>query len=236
MMTRFLLFCLACSFSLRADMDLTSRFILRDDPSCSTVANVPLPSVWWSRPYEYLWAAQFAGPRFIVLDAACGISHPFKWHLGATCLTTWACDIDSGIANRTQMLEKSKELGTEGYNVSAQCINGKNNVRFVQASITALPSFLPRFDRIFCISVLEHLPPADRQMALWEFSRTLMTNGLVIITIDYPLCSPEELLKMANNAGLTPAGPVTMGPPPESALFNSAYGLYVYRCVLKRKF
>jgi SAM-dependent methyltransferase len=235
MLIRFLLFCLACSFSLQADIDMTSRFILQNDPSSPKVAGVALPTTWWSRPHEYCWAAQFAGPNLIVLDAACGISHPFKWYLGSTCLSAWACDNDSRIAHKAQMLEESRELGDEGYNTVARYINGNTNVHCIEASITALPSTMPRFDRIFCISTLEHLLPADRQTAFMEFSRMLMPDGLVVITMDYPECCPEEMFRMANAAGLTPAGSIIMGPPPEGALFNPAYGLHVYRCVLKRK-
>jgi SAM-dependent methyltransferase len=213
---------------------MTSRFILQKDPSSPTVADINLPSAWWSRPHEYCWAAQFAGQNLIVLDAACGISHPFKWHLGNTCLSTWACDNDWRIGHKEQILEDSKELGNEGYSTVAQYLN-RTNVHLIHSSITALPSSMPHFDRIFCISTLEHLSPNDRQLALNEFSRMLMPNGLVILTMDYPQCSPEEILKMADAAGLRPAGSFTIDPPPEGALFNSAWGLHVYRCVLKRK-
>lgn len=235
MCIRFILFCLTCFFGLRADIDLTSRFVLQDDPSSPIVANVSLPACWWSRPHEYCWAAQFSGPELVVLDAACGLPHPFKWHLGSTCLSTWACDIDSRIMDPNQILEASKELGTEGYNSIVQHVNGNTKVQFIQASITDLPSFMPRFDRIFCISTLEHISAEDRQLALNEFSRMLMFDGLVIITIDYPQCNPEEMIQMAEKAGLTPAGPVIAGPPPDGALFSPQMGLHIYRIVLKRK-
>lgn len=233
-MFRLFLFCLACSFGLGAEIDMTSRFILKSDPAVSTVANIALPAWWWSRPYEYCWAAQFTGPNLVVLDAACGISHPFKWHLSNTCLSTWACDNDWRISHKDQILEDSKELGTEGYKTVTQYLS-QSNAHLIQASITALPSSMPHFDRIFCISILEHLSPSDRQLALNEFSRMLMPNGLLILTCDFPQCSPEEIFKMADAAGLAPAGSVITNPPPEDALFNSAVGLHVYRCVFKRK-
>jgi hypothetical protein len=233
MFLRFFLFCLAFSFSLRADIDMTSRFILQNDPSSPTVADITLPSAWWSRPHEYCWAAQFAGQNLIVLDAACGISHPFKWHLGTTCLSTWACDTDWRIGHKEQILEASKELGDEGYNTVAQYLD-QTHVQLIQSSITALPSSMPHFDRIFCISTLEHLSPDDRQLALNEFSRMLMPNGLIILTVDYPACTPDALLTMAKQAGLAPAGSVVTDLPSEGALFHTAWGLRVYRCVLKR--
>jgi len=68
--------------SSETDAPTTSRFILADDPHCDTIAGIPIPQNWWSRHQEYKWAAQFAGPEYVVLDAACGISHPFKWYLG----------------------------------------------------------------------------------------------------------------------------------------------------------
>ena len=231
---RVVLFCLACSFNLQAEADLTSRFILQSDSSSSTVADVALPTAWWSRPHEYCWAAQFTGHNFVVLDAACGIPHPFKWHLGNTCRSAWACDTDWRITNTGQILEESKALGTEGCATVAQYL-GENKVHLIQASITGLPSSMPRFDRIFCISTLEHLSSNDRQLALIEFARMLNPNGLAVITMDYPECKPEEMFQIAEKAGLTPAGPVIMGPPPEGALFSSAMGLHIYRLVLKRK-
>ena len=93
------------------------------------------------------------------------------------------------------------------------------------------------FDRIFCISTLEHLPKNDIQKALKEFARKLAPNGLVIISVDYPLIDPENLFRVAASVGLVPAGNVELGLPPKNAINGSPLypSLYVYCCVLKHK-
>lgn len=58
----------------------TSRFITFDDPQLKKVI-LELPEIWWSRMYEYAWASSFVNDDHVVLDAACGICHPFKFHL-----------------------------------------------------------------------------------------------------------------------------------------------------------
>ena len=93
------------------------------------------------------------------------------------------------------------------------------------------------FDRIFCISTLEHLPKNDIKKALKEFAGKLAPNGFVIITMDYPMINPEELFEIAASVGLIPAGKAELGPPPKNAVNgNPLYPLlYVYCCVLKNR-
>ena len=109
-------------------------------------------------------------------------------------------------------------------------------VRMVCSSICDLPDYMPMFDRIFCISTLEHMSKEDIKKTLFEFSRKLTPDGLVIITLDYPLSiTPEALLEIAKSAKLIPAGNVEIGSPPKNAVNGAPYypSLYVYRCVLK---
>ena len=61
-----------------------TRFIRQSDPQTSKLI-FKLPSTWWSRPYEYAWADKFVEPGDTVLDAACGIAHPFKFYLADKC-------------------------------------------------------------------------------------------------------------------------------------------------------
>ena len=75
---------------------LESRYIRQSDPKTDTLV-FPLHPAWWSRPYEYEWARQFARSSDVVLDAACGISHPFKFWLTEHCREVHACDWDERI-------------------------------------------------------------------------------------------------------------------------------------------
>lgn len=216
-----------------ADPNVTSRFVLESDISTDTVADVPLNKAWWSRPHEYAWAAQFAGPDFVALDAACGISHPFKWLLAETCKEAWACDGDWRIGSLNRIVENIYEdLGSDAYDIVV-AKRPWEHVNLVCASICKLPSEMPKFDRIFCISTLEHLCTKDRQDALTEFSKFLAPDGLVILTVDYPEVTPKELFAAAASVGLVPAGPVELAMPPSGALHNPSW--YIYRCVLKHR-
>lgn len=220
--------------SAKKSDDLAARFMVTSDACINQLANIELHANWWSRPYEYSWATKFASPEHTVLDAACGISHPFKWYLGETCKETWACDIDSRINSADQILEETRD--DLGYNAFAK-LSAKlelfKKVHLVQASICQLPEEMPKFDRIFCISTIEHLPSIQRKMALQEFSRKLAPNGLLVLTVDYPAVIPEDLIAMAGEAGLEPLGAFELGSPPLDAV--SSMNLYIYRCVLKHK-
>jgi hypothetical protein len=212
--------------------DLKSRFILATDSKQGEFANVKLPITWWSRPFEYEWASKFIEPNFVVLDAACGIDHPFKWFLSENCLQTWACDIDIDVLDFNKMITQYDDETTKKI---AKSIPIWENINFCYASICNLPKYMPIFDRIFCISTLEHMTKNDRKKALMEFKKKLSKNGLLIITVDYPEITPEELMVMSKEVGLVPAGDYDLKLPSENALNGYPYypSFYIYRCVLK---
>ena len=222
------------TISQYTEKDLVSRFILTTDNKKEIFANITLPSSWWSHSYEYLWAEKFAGPTDIVLDGACGIQHPFKWLLAEKCNLAFACDINNTI------LDFDKILSTYDENILKKAyknIPQWKKINLLCASICNLPTSLPQFDRIFCISTLEHMSHINQKKALAEFAKKLKKNGLIIITFDYPTVIPEELFILAESVGLESASEKELGPPPLNALNGYPYYpyLYVYRCVLKHK-
>ncbi len=89
--------------------ELISRFFTFDDPKLNKVI-LKLPESWWSRPYEYAWAKSFVEQDHVVLDAACGVCHPFKFYLCNLCNNVYACDLD-------QRLLSPKEILTDMFNV-----------------------------------------------------------------------------------------------------------------------
>lgn len=207
---------------------LTSRFLVKTDPYMEQVNSVPLRSTWWSRFYEYPWAEQFAGPQFVVLDAGCGISHPFKWYLQDHCKETWACDTDRRLMNYNDILQETyNDLGEAAYFAAAENQDRWKQVHFTNDNIFNLPDTYPKMDRIFCISVLEHLLPEERAKSLRNFARTLKSDGLLILTVDYPAITPEKLLADAAAAGLVPAGPVIGGNPPADAVASGSMSVFV---------
>lgn len=131
---------------------LANRFILEKDEAVFQLAGISLRSTWWSRPYEYAWASHFVGADYVVLDAASGISHPFKWHLGQTCKETWALDIDPRIANINAIFQETKaDLGLQALETLQKSPKLHRNVNRICGSICCLPDTLPQFDHASCV-------------------------------------------------------------------------------------
>lgn len=213
---------------------LTTRFFNTNDKRMDTVV-FPLPSHWWSRFYEYAWAAEFCSENDVVLDAACGIPHPFKFYLAGKCKETHAIDGDVRI---TDYLELGKAIDeTFGKNARDNCptefIKG---VEVKHGNIAQLPYEDGMFDKVFCISALHHISDDGRQKALAEFRRVLKDDGMIILTIDYSKTSDyasmtmDELEAMAIEAGLKFASKKDSSIPENAINWNN--GLYCFRAVL----
>jgi SAM-dependent methyltransferase len=209
----------------------TSRFIRSSDAHCDVFV-VPLHRAWWSRPYEYEWAAHFAEPQHVVLDAACGISHPFKFYLGGFCAEAHAIDSDPRILSTTTIQEEvSADLGvhidlTPIVSVRRQC-----------GLITSLPYAVGQFDRIFCISVLEHLEREELRTTLREFERVLMPDGLIVLTFDVPTVSVAYFIEVVRSVPSLTFESELDTCIPDDLLTTTMYGgeLSVFRAVLKKR-
>lgn len=214
---------------------LTSRFFTTDDKRLDTVV-FPLPAAWWSRPYEYAWAAEFCKPTDVVLDAACGVCHPFKFWLADKCKVVHAVDKDERINDLTKIENAVNEVGYPRFDTlyNESFSNSLHGINFKQADITELPYKTNMFDRIFCISVIEHLPSDDRLKTLKEFRRVLKNSGQIILTADYPDASIDNVEAMANEAGLKLVGEKDSSLP-ANAICLKNHGLYCFRMVLIKK-
>ncbi|MEW6447566.1 MAG: class I SAM-dependent methyltransferase [Bacillota bacterium] len=209
----------------------TSRFFVSSDAKTEKLI-FPLPPYWWSRFYEYEWARRFCAPDDAALDAGCGICHPFKFYLSDVCREVHACDIDPRILSAEEILKDiARDFGEE---VAKRFpVKYLRQVFYCRASLTALPYRDRKFDKIYCISVLEHLPPPDIFRSLQEFKRTLKDDGLIVLTFDYPLVNFEYLAKVLSEAGLVFAGSVSFAMP-ENALYSERDRLYCFRAVLRK--
>lgn len=206
---------------------LTSRFFTVDDKRMDTFV-FPLPSHWWSRFYEYAWAAEFCKETDVVLDAACGVPHPFKFYLAENCKVVYATDIDERIID----INEIKHDVESNFNIQTgvEVLNGRDNINFKHANITELPCKNNMFDKVFCISVLEHVSDEDKAKALKEFRRVLKNNGMIILTIDYPDATMEFIEGLANEAGLKLAAGKDVTIPQGAINWNNS--LYCFRMVL----
>lgn len=207
-----------------------SRFIQQSDAS---IKRGVLPSTWWSRGREYKWATNFVGPDLVVLDAACGISHPFKFWLSEACKEVVACDFDDRVLSEEAILiDIANDFGPD----AAKDIRDSgvlDRIALAQADITSLPYADGSFDRVFCISVLEHMTGEARFQAISEFARVLKPGGFAVLTFDVPPLSPAELILLDERfefaGGFDPELP-------SDALYTAMYGgLRCFRAVLMRK-
>jgi hypothetical protein len=78
-------------------MWLQNRFIKVSDEKVDKLGSFQIPPEWWSRPHEYFWAASFLKKGDIILDAGCGIEHPFKFYATDRTEKVFAIDADERI-------------------------------------------------------------------------------------------------------------------------------------------
>lgn len=215
--------------------ELKSRFMVDTDARIDHLI-FDLPKSWWSRPYEYAWCASFAWDGAVVLDAACGISHPFKFFLGERCRLAYACDQDARINSTAEIVaEVRANIGEKAAVQAAARIRPGGPLHLAQANLAALPYEDACFDLIYCISVLEHLSVNDCLQALKEFHRTLKPSGKLILTFDYPTVNLEILRRQMDEAGLEYMADVDYNLPP-NAVHSTMWGdLYVFRAALRRR-
>lgn len=124
----------------------------------------------WSRRWEYPWAileGQVA-PGMAVLDAGAGhttfglyLAHALKAKYSAA---------DPDARSREGFVAHARRLGVDvDYRLESL-----DRTTFEDGS----------FDRVFCISVIEHLPPEVARSAFREWRRLLKPGGLLVVTMD----------------------------------------------------
>lgn len=204
-------------------MNLHNGFFKRDDVRSEVVAGLKLPEQWWSRPYEYAWALQFARPADIVADMGTGwMYRPFKDALADICGFVYAIDADERLLSQTV----------------------KENMCFLIANMTErVPLDDNSLDKIFCISVLEDLD-AMVNGALREFARLLRPKGSIVTTFDvqydmskplgrYPGVNFEKLLGAMDDNGLMFDGDVVMDK--QNAVYHEEFNLCCFHAVMVKK-
>lgn len=189
-----------------------NRFLKVTDNKSQTIGNYEIPFEWWSRIYEYEWAKQFIVKKQNVLDAGCGIEHPFKFYLADNGCKVTAVDIDEGINNLKY-----------------------KNITFLQTELKKLSSELPHnsFDVIFCISVLEHTKNSLKSI-LNGFNDILKNDGKIVLTFDHPLLTFEELYQILLETNLEFEGKFDFETKNDD-LIGTHQGFRIFVCVLKKK-
>ncbi len=135
--------------------------------------------------WDYPWAILHADlePRSRVLDAGSGRGalHLYLAAQGhhVTALD-WAAFAPRWI-NRLSQSQPSRwwaRAMARAYDV---------HIRYEPGDIRELPFTEATFDRVFCISVLEHLAPGDDTRAMRELLRVCAPEGRVVVTVDLAL-------------------------------------------------
>ena len=205
-----------------------NSFFHTTDPSISSLIYPLEPQFFWSRLYEYPWAIEFIEPTDKVLDVACGQEHPFKLAIADKCSEIHAIDLeplDYDSLNEATKLRFDQEIDQELY----------NKVKFKQCNATKLPYRNGYFNKIFCISALEHIPIDDIKLILREFKRVLSKDGRIILTIDYPSLEVATALNLIEESGLKLDGEFDYNM--ENAIGTEYFGygmLNCYHLVLKK--
>lgn len=207
-----------------------ARFFIQSDPHTDTFL-FKIPDTWPFRRYEYLWAAGFAAPGDTVLDAACGICHPLKFYLSDYCKEVHACDGDGRILEEVQIRKDIHDVFGEEAAKNLPPSYFKH-IHYKKAQLNALPYEDGKFDKLFCISVLEHLGTEGIKHSLKEFSRVLKENGMIVLTFDYPPVDPNALQKAISTAGLKFAGEADFTLPADAITTDLWGKYYCYRCIL----
>lgn len=233
--------------------DKTSRFFLSEDESRRDFF-FSLHPTWWSRFYEYPWAASFSQKSDIALDAASGICHPFKFFLAENSRETHAVDSDPRILSEAAIRQEVAAVFGESGLERLKSEHFKN-VNYRRANLENLPYPDQKFDKIYCISVLEHLNdwfnkypffnryrhflkriiPHGLEASLAEFKRVLKDDGLIILTFDYPTINLEYLRSLLAELGLHFADTVDFDLP-ENRLISPDNRLSCFRAVLTKKY
>jgi SAM-dependent methyltransferase len=171
----------------------------------------------WSREWEYPWAVINArlAPGMAVADLGCGGS-PLLPLLNRE----YGC---AGYGVDLNLVTKDGTHNLRGFRTDPGTIIP--NVRWLNRSMTDTGIPAQSLDRVFCISVLEHVDATTADQTFAEAARVLKPGGRLLITTDVDgshrtmTLSPDDLIGLARNRGLTLDGetdfrrPSAMTPP-----------------------
>jgi len=176
----------------------------------------------WSRAWEYPWAIHAANleNRLRVVDVGGGGS-PFADYLAKYGHDSYV--IDPSLRDGINLeFDKNKSifknfrsliyhfiLNTLKISTSEGIHSNKNPMVKYSSSKAQSINFPDNyFDRVFCLSVIEHIPQKHWEKCIQEFSRILKPKGRLIITMDMGISQANQqlYLKLVNYCTLSLVG------------------------------
>jgi SAM-dependent methyltransferase len=160
------------------------------------------PSLYAARMWEYPFAILAAelkrGMR--CADIGCGMT-PFTIYLKSES----DCDV---VGVDPDLFESG--IKYKGHGVSQDYIN-KTGLKIIQSGMEKIDLPSNEFDRVFCLSVIEHVPVDIARSGIQEMARILKPGGRLIVTVDVNMHSEiTNPLDLIWNSGLIPLGNIDL--------------------------
>lgn len=163
-----------------------------------SVSFLSMPSFYAARMWEYPFAILSAELQqgMVCADIGCGMT-PFTVYLKDNA----KCEV---VAVDPEVFDAG--IRYKGHGVSQEFAR-KTGLEVVQCAMEATPLASDTFDRVFCVSVIEHLPSEVARRGVQEMARILKPGGRLIITVDVNMHSTiSRPLDLVWESGLVPLG------------------------------
>ena len=160
------------------------------------------PAFYASRLWEYPFSIISADlkPAMKAADIGCGMT-AFTVYLKEVA----GCDV---IGADPDLFDSGTKYKAHG--VSREFVE-RTGLKIVHGDMDELPLETDSQDRVFCISVMEHVPPDVRRRGMQEIARVLKPGGRAVLTVDmsmwFELNRPLDLVW---DSGLAMAGAVDL--------------------------
>lgn len=138
------------------------------------------PECYAARLWEYPYALLSANlkTKMKCVDVGCGMM-PFLLYLRdvihCEAIGVDPDFFDSGTKNKAHGINKA--------------FIKKTDLNLINAGMESIPLGDESVDRVFCISVIEHVPPDIARLGMQEMARILKPNGKLIVTVDVNMFS-----------------------------------------------
>ncbi len=163
-----------------------------------SIPYLSFPALYAARMWEYPYAIKTAElePSFTCADIGCGMT-PFTVYLSQET----RCDV---VGVDPDVFPKGPHY--KGHGVSRQFLK-QTGVRVIQGDMRQLPIASGSYDRVFCLSVIEHLPLSIARAGVQEMARILKDGGRAILTVDVNMLTEvSRPLDLIWDSGLFPVG------------------------------